>query len=70
MDAGQPHDHVIAETVESIIGASRWDRLDREISPLGELHGKQPPHQCWIGFYLVSMHFFNGHEITSMQGIT
>jgi hypothetical protein len=54
--AGQPDELVDAEPVVRVVGAEREDRLDRQLSPLGEAAGDEALHEGRVGVDLVRVH--------------
>jgi hypothetical protein len=52
----QPHDHVVAEAIQGVVGPGGRDPLDREVGPLRLLHLEQGPHDRGIAVDLVVVH--------------
>src|SRR5258708_37929443 len=61
LDARHPHRHVLAETVDRVIGAGGVDRLDWGTCPIPKLGGLEVADQRRVGSDLCGMPFFGPH---------
>ena len=56
-DARKSHAEFVAQAVDRVIGARRFDRFDREFGPLRELRAEQPAHEIDVRVDLVEHAF-------------
>jgi len=66
VDQGQPHDEVIAEAVQRVVGPVGLESPDRERRPLGELILEQHLNERFIAVHLiVAVHSHEPHVLES-----
>jgi hypothetical protein len=66
-DAGQAHRHLVAESIEGVVGPGEGTGAIGRARPLRELRGDQPAHERRVGVYLVGVHLPGGMGNSSIR---